>query len=493
MDELIPMGCGPGKLYGMCKVHKKDNPMRPVVSMIGTPEYQLSKYLDSLIKPNMPDKFMLYSTDNFLKKLNEFEIRPNDYCVSFDVTSLFTNVPLKQTIQIIADHIYSNEAKLTPTFSKECFIKLLMIATGGMFIYRDEIFRQTDGVAMGNPLAPTLANFFLGYLEKSQIFNTTSDFYPAFYVRYVDDIFCIFRSNVESSEFLNLLNSLHANISFTFEKSNGSLPFLDVNIELKDDGCDTWVFRKETHTSVFLNFWAVAPVKWKSGLISGMLHRAKRICSTPKLFNTEVAKLKSMFLRNSYSARFFDKRLENFLNSTNTPTPIAEDNQNFKYNLHVPFIGKPSYAFSKQVSALLGAQFDIDVNVVYNTLKVGSFFSLKSRTPKSLISRVVYKFTCLGDPGIAYIGVCNRFVIERVREHVAYWRKSPTAVGKHIAKCQTCQQTELSLDHFNVLKVCREKFDAKIFEALFIKRLNPRINRQMFANKGAGFTLRIFD
>ena len=108
-------------------------------------------------------------------------------------------------------------------------------------------------------------------------------------------------------------------------------------------------------------------------------------------------------------------------------------------------------------------------------------------------SLYVHTFTCLGDPGIAYIGVCNRFVIERVREHVAYWRKSPTAVGKHIAKCQTCQQTELSLDHFNVLKVCREKFDAKIFEALFIKRLNPRINRQMFANKGAGFTLRIFD
>ena len=56
LDKLTPRGCGPGKLYGMCKVHKNDNPMRPVVSMIGTPEYQLAKYLDSLIKPNIPDK-----------------------------------------------------------------------------------------------------------------------------------------------------------------------------------------------------------------------------------------------------------------------------------------------------------------------------------------------------------------------------------------------------------------------------------------------------
>ena len=78
--KLVPKGSGPGKLYGMCKIHKKDNPMRPVVSMIGTAEYQLAKYLDSLIKPNLPDRFMLNSTDHFLEKLNKFTIQPGDKC-----------------------------------------------------------------------------------------------------------------------------------------------------------------------------------------------------------------------------------------------------------------------------------------------------------------------------------------------------------------------------------------------------------------------------
>ena len=367
------------------------------------------------------------------------------------------------------------------------------MATGGMFIYKDIIYQQTDGVAMGNPLAPTLANFFLAIIENN-IFKSTSQFYPSLYLRYVDDIFCIFRNQVDCSHFLNFLNSVHPNLHFTFEKSNTSLPFLDVNVVLKDDGCDTWVFRKKTHTNVFLNFKAVAPLKWKSGLIACMLNRAHRICSSKKLFFDEVATLKSMFVKNAYSADFFEKRLAKFLqNIENRPTPTAEDDLNYTYNLYVPFIGKPSKLFSKSVSALLSDKLGIDVNIVYSTVKVGSFFRLKSRTPETLLSRVVYKFTCLGDPSTAYVGVCSRFVIERIREHLAYWRKSPTAVGKHISKCQACQHATLSPDHFKIMKVCRNKFDAKIFEALYIKKLNPKINRQMFVNKGAGFTLRVFN
>ena len=55
--KLIPSGSSPGKLYGMAKVHKANVPLRPVVSMIGTPEYELSKFLDNFIKPYIPDRY----------------------------------------------------------------------------------------------------------------------------------------------------------------------------------------------------------------------------------------------------------------------------------------------------------------------------------------------------------------------------------------------------------------------------------------------------
>ena len=55
VKNLIPSGSTPGKLYGLIKIHKEDNPARPVVSMIGTPEYKLAKSLDTIIKPYIPN------------------------------------------------------------------------------------------------------------------------------------------------------------------------------------------------------------------------------------------------------------------------------------------------------------------------------------------------------------------------------------------------------------------------------------------------------
>ena len=70
-NKLIPVGSKPAKLYGLCKVHKSNHPMRPVVSMIGTPEYELTKFIDSIIKPNIPDTFMLKSTNDFIEKIKK--------------------------------------------------------------------------------------------------------------------------------------------------------------------------------------------------------------------------------------------------------------------------------------------------------------------------------------------------------------------------------------------------------------------------------------
>ena len=118
IKQLVPCGSVPGKLYGLVKVHKANNPLRPVVSMIGTPEYQLAKWLDSYIKPNICSTYMLNSTANFLDEIHNARINNGDICVSFDVTSLFTNIPLDETIQLIADSVYCDDAVLNTTINK---------------------------------------------------------------------------------------------------------------------------------------------------------------------------------------------------------------------------------------------------------------------------------------------------------------------------------------------------------------------------------------
>ena len=98
----MPSGSAPGKIYGSVKVLKKDNSVRLVDSMVGTPEYELAKFLDKMIKLYIPKKYMLKSTNDFISKLNQFQFSSNHKLVSCDVTSLFTNVPLNETIRLIA-------------------------------------------------------------------------------------------------------------------------------------------------------------------------------------------------------------------------------------------------------------------------------------------------------------------------------------------------------------------------------------------------------
>ena len=158
---LLSSGTNPGKLYGFRKVHKNGNPIRPVVSMINTPENKLVKFLDYLITPYMPDAKMIQSTDEFLDKIKNFQFNPNQMLVSFDVVSLFTNVPLTETIEITAKKIFFKDNGDTPPIRKDIFIKLMHLATEGFFTFNDNSYKQIDGVAMGSPLGPTLANFFI--------------------------------------------------------------------------------------------------------------------------------------------------------------------------------------------------------------------------------------------------------------------------------------------------------------------------------------------
>ena len=89
--------------------------------MIDTPEYNLAKFFDQIIKPYFPNQFMLDSTFNLLDKLKEFSTSPHQIMVSFDVVSLFTNVPLEEIINMIRNYIYK-ESNPRPLLSRKMFL-----------------------------------------------------------------------------------------------------------------------------------------------------------------------------------------------------------------------------------------------------------------------------------------------------------------------------------------------------------------------------------
>ena len=311
-SKLVPSGSQPGKIYGLCKVHKEGEPLRPVVSMLGTAEYNIAKYLDNIIKPCIPSNYMLNSTKGFIETIKSFVFNIQHIVVSYDVVSLFTNIPLKETIDIVTDYVYNSEN--SPKFEKKDFKKLLEIATGGYFLYQNKLYCQIDGVTMGSPLGPTLANFFLAHFEN-KFMSENLEFLPEKFVRYVDDVFCVFSSMDYVNKFLDYLNHLHPNLKFTHELGPRKLAFLDteIDLDLNSGNFGSQVYRKPTNTNVILNWTAYCPENWKLGLITCLINRAYIVCSTWDLFNNEMGKLKDIFKKNGYPNGIFNWCLNKFL------------------------------------------------------------------------------------------------------------------------------------------------------------------------------------
>ena len=110
---------------------------------------------------------------------------------SLDVSSLFTNVPLFETVDYVCDFIRNSSIVLPIPMTD--FKELLLRCTFNIqFLFNGTIYRQRDGIAMGSPLGPILADIFVSKLENS-ILQTKINELP-FYNRYVDDIFIIHNS-----------------------------------------------------------------------------------------------------------------------------------------------------------------------------------------------------------------------------------------------------------------------------------------------------------
>ena len=134
------------------------------------------------------------------------------FLCSFDISSLFTNIPLGETIQICADSLY--ESNLTPPImDKDFFIELMNNATTSVeFSFNNKMYKQIDGVAMGSPLGPALANIFVRYQEEKLFIDNNQ---PLIYFKFADDTFAMFEDKFNNcKQFLKQLNSLHQSLTF---------------------------------------------------------------------------------------------------------------------------------------------------------------------------------------------------------------------------------------------------------------------------------------
>ena len=157
-DSLIQKGSRLAHLYGLPKAHKKKLAVRPILSATGTYNYKLAAWLDKKLKPLSVNDHTVSDIFSFADDLHGMEIDEHDILVSYDVSSLFTNVPVDETIKILAEKVFEDDwfnKEYDLNTTKTDLMELLEVSTKNqLFQSGGNLYEQVDGVAMGSPLGP---------------------------------------------------------------------------------------------------------------------------------------------------------------------------------------------------------------------------------------------------------------------------------------------------------------------------------------------------
>ena len=193
--SIKPVGTRPGTRYGLCKVHKQEvdgcPPFRPILSAFQTPSYNVAKFLVPILDPLTKNEYTVKDSFHFAEDICEQD--PSLSMGSLDVDSLFTNIPLDETIDICINQLFES-TDTVEGFTKSELKQLLCLATReSYFIFNGLLYKQTDGVSMGSPLGLSLANAFLSYHEKNWL-NSCRKYLNRFFTDVMLTIF-LFSSN----------------------------------------------------------------------------------------------------------------------------------------------------------------------------------------------------------------------------------------------------------------------------------------------------------
>lgn len=486
MQSLQASGSRPGRLYGLPKVHKENHPLRPILSAIGTANYNIAKYLVPILAPITTNEFTLLDSFNFIHCLRNSHY-PDSVMASFDIKSLFTQIPLDETMDICIQELFKDGNSVNGMDRKQ-FRELLSLATKECyFIFNGNLYKQIDGVSMGSCLGPTLANAFMCYMERKWLNECPTAIKPLLYKRYVDDTFLLFETRDQIPLFLNYLNGKHNNIEFTAEvEENNTLPFLDITVEHTENGLRTSVYRKKTFTGLTSNFTSASPKKYKINLIMTLVTRAYKICSNYFNLHKELENIRSMLQKNGFPLNFINTYIGKQLTKLYVNTAQEESSNVRRPITYIPltFTGIHSNNIKKQLTSLLSNAYpQLDVKI-YFTLqnRISNFFRIKDPIPNNIKSKVVYKWQCRGCDA-TYVGRTVRSTWMRWHQHLG----KSFRTGNYLARPDYSAIRDhrestghpLSLEDFSVLATAQSAGDLEILEGIYSSQLKPSIARNV--------------
>ena len=422
----------------------------------------LQRLFAQYLKPLAQNEYVISDTLKFPKLLEQIPIADDEEDVSYDVESLFTNVPINDTIEHILKEIYEKES-IQPICSRLIFKRLLHKLTSGcIFSANENLYKQIDGCAMGDPLSVTLAGIHMNKMEKEVVAPTK----PKLYKRYIDDVYHRRKKDVED-ELFQAMNNHHPNIQLTIEVN--PKVFLDTALEINGSSYEKSLHRKDTKLPT--HWTSKVPKRYKRNAIMTELHRAKSISDN---FQNELNKTRTKYKGAGFPPRFVESVITQFgieKEEKIIPDYLFEERGFLPVN--IPFCDKNeiiSKRFLEKLNEFTHNRYR--TVVMWKTRKVKSLFPLKDKNVHQ--SCVIYEGEC--SCGIKYVGETKRNATVRWSEHNKPSNISEPAI--HLTKNIAHQ--------FNWKVLCKAPGTyrlRRILEAYYIAIKKPGLNEQLESHK----------
>ncbi|XP_055681904.1 uncharacterized protein LOC129789276 [Lutzomyia longipalpis] len=456
------------RIYGLPKIHKSGVPLRPVVSYVGSPTYHLARFVSSVLSPLSICTMNIRNSMEICQFINEFRLEEHHVLLSLDVVSLFTNVPVDLALTEV-ERRYAEVATPGGISVRRLVEAAQLCLSTGYFTYKGEMYVQKEGLAMGSPISPIMADLVMQKainwaLESAQL-------RIQFIKKYVDDLLLAVHEE-DVDRVLQVFNAFHPKIQYTMEReSQGTIPYLDFTIHRREDGVMRTVwYSKSCASNRMLNYHSGHAPHVVMNVARNFIKRVQALTTKP---DTDI-----------------ERRIHDILHLNDFPTRVVRQLM-CPTNMRSSEIARvqrdpPIYfhtityipGVSERIKKIVVREAGLDVAFAVAG-RNGSFFTkVKDPVPMGQKSGVIYWIPC-GGCNLSYVGVTSQHLRARVDQHRRDCRSQVRREGS-TALCAHSGENghDFKFDEVEIVDMHRHPGKLAILEMLHIRK-----NRHKLVNK----------
>jgi Reverse transcriptase (RNA-dependent DNA polymerase) len=385
-------------------------PLRPIVSFINSPTYKISKEISKRIKMAY-EKEEIHSIENskkVIERLKEITITNKTKLMSLDIKDMYTNIPIAKTVEIIKKNKLSNVE-----WKNEIIEGLELCLSQNYFRFNNKFYIQENGLPMGSPLSPLMAEIFMNSFEIKILKDIDKERRIKKWIRYVDDILIVWEGEVnEFKKFTEQLNNIEKTIKFQEEIGGLEINFLDINIKIEDNKLKFDIYRKGTYSDLIIPQESYHPVNYKMAALNSFCYRAINYLENEELKQKELKKIQQIAKNNNYNPKIINRIVKKIEENKEIENNKKEKtNEEKKYKGAITYIGYQTKMLQKCFE-----KYEIQIGIK-KTKNVFEYIKNDKTEEIPLTEKSgVYKLKC-GECNKIYLGETGRKFKIRMNEH----------------------------------------------------------------------------